>query len=194
MTRVFHGRGRVDPGDGDPGSQPRQVKGVEGDGYRDLGRSPFARRTFPARGSPGTTPRRRSSRANRWSSFVSPTAKAPISPRAPTKVDIFAAARWSTSRAPRWQGLRRHDQTAPRCSTVRRSMPAPPGRVFPGKRMSGHMGGNRPHHRDAPVESTPSATCPGAPGAKVIVRPSLKAGRLAKRKTLAPSSRRKTKK
>ena len=69
-----------------------------------------------------------------------------------------------------------------------------PGRVFPGKRMSGHMGNVRRTIENLKVVEVDAArnlllvrgAVPGAPGGKVIVRPSVKAARRAARKTLAP--------
>jgi large subunit ribosomal protein L3 len=69
-----------------------------------------------------------------------------------------------------------------------------PGRVFQGKRMSGHMGNIRRTIENLRVVQVDAArnlilirgAVPGAPGGEVIVRPSVKAARLAKRKTLAP--------
>jgi len=69
-----------------------------------------------------------------------------------------------------------------------------PGRVFPGKRMSGHMGNVRRTTENLKVVEVDAArnlllirgAVPGAPGGQVIVRPSVKAARRATRKTLAP--------
>jgi large subunit ribosomal protein L3 len=69
-----------------------------------------------------------------------------------------------------------------------------PGRVFPGKRMSGHMGAIRRTIEKLQVVDVDAArnlilvrgAVPGAPGGEVIVRPSVKAARLAKRQRLAP--------
>jgi large subunit ribosomal protein L3 len=69
-----------------------------------------------------------------------------------------------------------------------------PGRVFPGKRMSGHMGDVRRTIENLQVVEVDAArnlllirgAVPGAPGGEVIVRPSVKAARLAKRVRLAP--------
>ena len=71
-----------------------------------------------------------------------------------------------------------------------------PGRVFPGKRMSGHLGTDRVTTENLKVVEVDAArnlllirgAVPGAAGSEVIVRPSLKAARLAKRKTLAPKA------
>ena len=69
-----------------------------------------------------------------------------------------------------------------------------PGRVFQGKRMSGHMGSERVTTEKLLVVEVDAArnlllirgAVPGSAGGEVIVRPSVKAARLAKRKTLAP--------
>ncbi len=66
-----------------------------------------------------------------------------------------------------------------------------PGRVFPGKRMSGHMGSVRRTTENLKVVEVDAArnlllvrgAVPGAPGGQVIVRPSLKTARRALRKT-----------
>jgi len=70
-----------------------------------------------------------------------------------------------------------------------------PGRVFPGKRMSGHMGVVRRTTENLKVISVDavrnllliSGAVPGAKGGQVLVRPSVKAARLARRKSIAPS-------
>jgi large subunit ribosomal protein L3 len=70
-----------------------------------------------------------------------------------------------------------------------------PGRVFPGKRMSGHMGVVRRTTENLTVVSVDAArnlllisgAVPGSEGGQVLVRPSLKAARLAKRKSIAPT-------
>jgi large subunit ribosomal protein L3 len=70
-----------------------------------------------------------------------------------------------------------------------------PGRVFKGRRMSGHMGVVRRTTENLRVVQVDlernllliRGAVPGAEGGQVLVRPSLKAGRLAKRRTTAPS-------
>ena len=70
-----------------------------------------------------------------------------------------------------------------------------PGRVFPGKRMSGHMGVVRRTTKNLTVISVDTArnlllisgAVPGSEGGQVLVRPSVKAARLARRKSIAPS-------
>ena len=70
-----------------------------------------------------------------------------------------------------------------------------PGRVFKGRRMSGHMGVVRRTTENLKVVQVDlernllliRGAVPGAEGGEVIVRPSLKVARQAKRKTVAPS-------
>ena len=70
-----------------------------------------------------------------------------------------------------------------------------PGRVFKGRRMSGHMGVVRRTNENLKVVQVDlernlllvRGAVPGAEGGQVLVRPSLKAARRAKRKTVAPS-------
>jgi len=70
-----------------------------------------------------------------------------------------------------------------------------PGRVFKGKRMSGHMGVARRTIENLKVVEVDAerglllirGAVPGAEGGNVIIRPSVKAARLAKRKTIAPT-------
>ena len=72
-----------------------------------------------------------------------------------------------------------------------------PGRVFPGKRMSGHMGVKRRTMENLRVVEIDvarnllliSGAVPGSEGGEVIVRPSVKAARLAKRKSITPSKK-----
>jgi large subunit ribosomal protein L3 len=70
-----------------------------------------------------------------------------------------------------------------------------PGRVFKGKRMSGHMGVVRRTTENLKVVEVDAerglllirGAVPGTEGGQVVVRPSVKAQRLAGRKTIAPS-------
>ena len=72
-----------------------------------------------------------------------------------------------------------------------------PGRVFPGKRMSGHMGVVRRTTENLKVIEIDvarnllliSGAVPGSEGGEVIVRPSVKAARLARRKSITPSKK-----
>ena len=70
-----------------------------------------------------------------------------------------------------------------------------PGRVFKGRRMSGHMGVDRVTTENLKVVEIDlernliliRGAVPGTEGGQVIIRPGLKAARLAKRKTTAPT-------
>jgi large subunit ribosomal protein L3 len=70
-----------------------------------------------------------------------------------------------------------------------------PGRVFPGKRMSGHMGVDRVTTENLKVVRVDAernlllirGAIPGAEGGRVIVRPGVKAARLARRKMVVPN-------
>jgi large subunit ribosomal protein L3 len=72
-----------------------------------------------------------------------------------------------------------------------------PGRVFPGKRMSGHMGVRRRTIENLKVVRVDaernlllvSGAVPGAPGGQVVVRPSVKAAARALRKKTAPAKK-----
>lgn len=72
-----------------------------------------------------------------------------------------------------------------------------PGRVFPGKRMAGHMGVRRRTVENLQVVRVDAernlllirGAVPGAPGGQVIVRPSVKAAAKAKRKAVAPNKK-----
>ena len=69
-----------------------------------------------------------------------------------------------------------------------------PGRVFKGRRMSGHMGVMRRTTENLRVVQVDlernllliRGAVPGAEGGQVLVRPSLKAARRAKRRTVTP--------
>jgi len=70
-----------------------------------------------------------------------------------------------------------------------------PGRVFPGKRMSGHMGVVRRTTENLKIISVDAernlllirGAVPGSKGGQVLVRPSVKAARLANRKSVTPT-------
>jgi len=72
-----------------------------------------------------------------------------------------------------------------------------PGRVFKGKRMSGHMGVVRRTTENLRVVEIDAArnlllisgSVPGSEGGEVIVRPSVKAARLALRKSITPNKK-----
>jgi len=72
-----------------------------------------------------------------------------------------------------------------------------PGRVFKGKRMSGHMGNVRRTEENLRVVEVDvernlilvSGSVPGAEGGSVVIRPSVKAAAQARRKYVAPAKK-----
>jgi len=72
-----------------------------------------------------------------------------------------------------------------------------PGRVFKGKRMSGHMGGDRRTVENLTVVEVDAernlilvrGSVPGAEGGSVVIRPSVKAAAQARRKFVAPAKK-----
>ena len=72
-----------------------------------------------------------------------------------------------------------------------------PGRVFPGKRMAGRMGNGRRTEENLKVVQVDlernlllvSGSVPGAPGGRVVIRPSVKAAAQARRKTVGAAKK-----
>ena len=72
-----------------------------------------------------------------------------------------------------------------------------PGRVFPGKRMAGRMGNARRTEENLKVVQVDlernlllvSGSVPGAPGGRVVIRPSVKAAAQARRKTVGAAKK-----
>jgi large subunit ribosomal protein L3 len=72
-----------------------------------------------------------------------------------------------------------------------------PGRVFPGKRMAGRMGNAQRTEENLKVVQVDlernlllvSGSVPGAPGGRVVVRPSVKAAAQARRKTVGAAKK-----
>jgi large subunit ribosomal protein L3 len=72
-----------------------------------------------------------------------------------------------------------------------------PGRVFPGKRMSGRMGGERRTEENLKVIQVDlernlllvSGSVPGAPGGRVVIRPSVKAAAQKRRKSVGAAKK-----
>ena len=140
---------------------------------------------------------------------LSATDKAEFAPGAEVKVDIFKAGEkvdvTGTTIGKGFAGtMKRHNfggQHATHGVSVSHRAPGSigqrqtPGRVFKGLRMSGHMGVVRRTTENLKVVQVDlernlllvRGAVPGAEGGQVIVRPSLKAGRLALRKTIAPT-------
>ncbi|MGH8130365.1 MAG: 50S ribosomal protein L3 [Steroidobacteraceae bacterium] len=72
-----------------------------------------------------------------------------------------------------------------------------PGRVFPGKRMAGRMGNARRTEENLKVVQVDlernlllvSGSVPGAPGGRVVIRPSVKGAARARRKSVAATKK-----
>ncbi len=72
-----------------------------------------------------------------------------------------------------------------------------PGRVFPGKRMAGRMGNARRTEENLKVVQVDlernlllvSGSVPGAPGGRVVIRPSVKSAAQARRKSVGPAKK-----
>ena len=209
MTRVF-----TDAGESIPvtviealPNRVTQVKAVESDGYRAVQVAfgdrkpsrlsrPLAGHYAKAKVAPGET----------LVEFrLADGEGAELAPGAEIKVDMFAAGQVvdvaGTTVGKGFAGtMKRHNFAggpASHGASVFHRAPGSigqrqtPGRVFPGKRMSGHMGNVRRTIENLKVVEVDAArnlllvrgAVPGAPGGQVIVRPSVKAGRRAARKT-----------
>jgi large subunit ribosomal protein L3 len=212
MTRVF-----TDAGESIPvtviealPNRVTQVKGVEGDGYRAVqvafGDRKPSRLTRPLAGHYSK------SKVAPGESLVefrlAEGEGADLAPGAEIKVDMFAAGQMvdvaGTTIGKGFAGtMKRHNFAggpASHGASVFHRAPGSigqrqtPGRVFPGKRMSGHMGNLRRTIENLRIVEVDSArnlllvrgAVPGSPGGQVIVRPSVKSARRAARKTLAP--------
>jgi large subunit ribosomal protein L3 len=135
--------------------------------------------------------------------------KLDLKPGTEVKVDLFKAGEWvdvtGTTLGKGFAGvMKRHNFGGlPATHGVSVSHRSPgsigqrqtPGRVFKGRRMSGHMGVVRRTTENLKVVQVDAernlllirGAVPGAEGGQVIVRPSLKAARRALRKTVAPT-------
>jgi large subunit ribosomal protein L3 len=135
--------------------------------------------------------------------------KIDLKPGAEVKADLFKAGAWvdvtGTTIGKGYAGvMKRHNFGGlPATHGVSVSHRSPgsigqrqtPGRVFKGRRMSGHMGVVRRTTENLKVVQVDAernlllvrGAVPGAEGGQVIVRPSLKMARRALRKTVAPT-------
>ena len=211
MTRVF-----TDAGESIPvtviealPNRVTQVKAVEGDGYRAVQVAYGARKA--SRLSRPLSGHYAKSKVAAGESLVefrlAEGEGAELTPGSEIKVDIFAAGQvvdvTGTTVGKGFAGtIKRHNFAggpASHGASVFHRAPGSigqrqtPGRVFPGKRMSGHMGNVRRTTENLKVVEVDTArnlllvrgAVPGAPGGQVIVRPSVKTARRALRKTLA---------
>jgi large subunit ribosomal protein L3 len=212
MTRVF-----TDAGESIPvtviealPNRVTQVKAVESDGYRAV-QVAFGDRK-PSRLSRPLVGHYAKARVSPGESLVefrlADGEGADLAPGAEIKVDMFTAGQVvdvaGTTIGKGFAGtMKRHHFAggpASHGASVFHRAPGSigqrqtPGRVFPGKRMSGHMGNLRRTIENLRIVEVDAArnlllvrgAVPGAPGGQVIVRPSVKAARRAARKTLAP--------
>ncbi len=214
MTRVFTDAGESIPVTviEAPPNRVTQVKAADGDGYRAV------QVTFGERKPSGLS---RPAAGHYAKAKVAPGRSlvefrladgegAELAAGAELKVDIFAPGQvvdvTGTTIGKGYAGtMKRHNFAGGNAShgaSVTHRAPGSigqrqtPGRVFPGKRMSGHMGQKRRTTENllvVEVDATRNlllirGAVPGAPGGEVIVRPSVKAARLARRKTLAPKA------
>jgi len=208
MTRVF-----TDAGESIPvtviealPNRVTQVKGVESDGYRAVqvayGDRKASRLSRPMIGHYAK------SKVAAGESLVefrlADGEGADLAPGAEIRVDMFAAGQivdvTGTTIGKGFAGtIKRHNFAggpASHGASVFHRAPGSigqrqtPGRVFPGKRMSGHMGNQRRTIENLKIVEIDAArnlllvrgAVPGAPGGQVIVRPSVKSGRKAARK------------
>ena len=211
MTRVF-----TDAGESIPvtviealPNRVTQVKAVDGDGYRAVqvafGERKASRLTRPLAGHYA---RARVSPGEALVEFrLAEGEGTDLTPGTELKVDMFAAGQVvdvsGTTIGKGFAGtMKRHNFAggpASHGASVFHRAPGSigqrqtPGRVFPGKRMSGHMGNVRRTTGSLKVVEVDAArnlllvrgAIPGAAGGRVVVRPSVKAARRAARKTPA---------
>jgi len=212
MTRVF-----TDAGESVPvtviealPNRVTQVKAVEGDGYRAVqvayGERKASRLTRPLAGHYAKA---KVAAGESLAEFrLADGEGTDLAPGSELKVDMFSAGQMvdvaGTTIGKGFAGtIKRHNFAggpASHGASVFHRAPGSigqrqtPGRVFPGKRMSGHMGNVRRTVEKLSIVEVDVArnlllvrgAVPGAPGGQVIVRPSVKAARRAARKTLAP--------
>jgi large subunit ribosomal protein L3 len=202
MTRIF-----TDAGDSVPvtviealPNRVTQLKTVDSDGYRavqvTVGNRKASRTARPLVGhyakaetEPGD---------GLWEFRLAQDEGADLAAGAEIKVDLFADGQLidvtGTTRGKGYAGtIKRHNfrgQDNTHGNSVSHRVPGSigqnqsPGRVFPGKKMSGHMGDVRrtiPNLKIVRVDSERNLILvrggvPGAPGGRVVLRPAVKAG------------------
>jgi large subunit ribosomal protein L3 len=212
MTRVFNDAGETVPVTVIEALPNRitQVRTVEADGYRAL-QVAFGDRKASHLNKPQTGHYAKVKVAPGESLVefrLSGEEGKDLQPGAELKVDLFSAGQvvdvTGTTTGKGFAGtMKRHNFAGGMAShgnSVSHRVPGSigqrqtPGRVFPGKRMSGHMGVRRRTIENLKVVRVDaernlllvSGAVPGAPGGQVIVRPSVKAIARAARKKIAP--------
>ena len=209
MTRVF-----TDAGESIPvtviealPNRVTQVKAVEGDGYRAIqvayGERKASRLSRPLAGHYAKA--KVAAGVSLVEFRLADGEGEGLAPGAEIKVDMFAAGQvvdvTGTTIGKGYAGtMKRHNFAggpASHGASVFHRAPGSigqrqtPGRVFPGKRMSGHMGDVRRTTENLKVVEVDAArnlllirgAVPGSAGGEVLVRPSLKMARRALRKT-----------
>ena len=209
MTRVF-----TDAGESIPvtviealPNRVTQVKAVEGDGYRAIqvayGERKASRLSRPLAGHYAKA--KVAAGVSLVEFRLADGEGEGLAPGAEIKVDMFAAGQvvdvTGTTIGKGFAGtMKRHNFAggpASHGASVFHRAPGSigqrqtPGRVFPGKRMSGHLGDIRRTTENLKVVEVDAArnlllvrgAVPGAAGGEVLVRPSLKTARRALRKT-----------
>ena len=213
MTRVF-----TDAGESIPvtviealPNRVTQVKAVESDGYRAV-QVAFGDRK-PSRLTRSLAGHYAKSKVAPGETLVefrlADGEGAELAPGAELKVDMFAAGQVvdvaGTTVGKGFAGtMKRHNFAggpASHGASVFHRAPGSigqrqtPGRVFPGKRMSGHMGVARRTTENLKVVEVDTernlvlvrGAVPGSEGGQVVIRPSVKAARLAKRNKIVPT-------
>jgi len=215
MTRVFTDAGDAQPVTVIEALPNRivQVKDSKADGYRavqvSFGTRRASRLTKPVAGhyaKPGVLP------GEKLVEFrLAEGEGADLKTGAELKVDLFKAGQvvdvTGTSIGKGYAGvMKRHGfaggYASHGASVVHRSPGSigqrqTPGRVFPGKRMAGRMGNAKRTNENLKVVQVDlernlllvSGSVPGAPGGRVVVRPSVKAAAQLRRKSVGPAKK-----
>ena len=211
MTRVFSADGSAIPVtviEVEP-NRVTQVKAIDSDGYRAVQVTTGTRRaTRVTKGMAGHFAKAKvAAGRGTWEFRLDASDKGELAPGAEVKVDIFKPGQMvdvtGTSIGKGYAGtIKRHHfagQDRSHGNSVSHRAPGSigqrqtPGRVFPGKRMSGRMGGVNRTEENLKVVQVDlernlllvSGSVPGAPGGQVVVRPSVKFAARGRRKSVA---------
>lgn len=201
MTRVFSADGASIPVTVIEVAPNRvtQVKTVETDGYRAVQVTTGVRRATRVTKAMAGHFAKANTAAGRgcWEFRLEDGDKTELAPGAEVKVDIFQAGQYvdvtGTSKGKGFAGgIKRHHfagQDRSHGNSVSHRAPGSigqrqsPGRVFPGKRMAGHLGAERTTTQNLEVVRVDAernlllvkGAIPGAAGGDLVVRPAVKA-------------------
>lgn len=195
------------------GNRVTQIKNADGDGYCAI-QVAFGKRRASrvTKAMAGHFAKAGSEAGSVLKEFrVAPEALAELKVGAELKVDMFTVGQkvdvTGTSIGKGYAGvIKRYHFSSNRAShgnSVSTNAPGSigmaqdPGRVFPGKRMAGHMGVQTRTVENLKVVEVDAernlllvrGSVPGAEGGRVVVRPSVKAAAQARRKVLAPAKK-----